>query len=100
MKTTTKGLQASYEILRSAFEMATNTSTASVLNYYFMATTKLVQAKVLKVEDLIALFSDLSGVISYKEAKLTEDIYIAEQKSELSSKEQKLLKKNKKSLKH
>ena len=99
MKTTTKGLQASYEILRSAFEMATNTSTASVLNYYFMATTKLVQAKVLKVEDLIALFSDLSGVISYKEAKLTEDIYIAEQKSELSSKEQKLLKKNKKELK-
>tara|TARA_Y100000589_G_scaffold153443_1_gene146148 strand:- start:580 stop:1980 length:1401 start_codon:yes stop_codon:yes gene_type:complete len=99
MKTTTKGLQASYEILRSAFEMATNTSTASVLNYYFMATTKLVQAKVLKVEDLIALFSDLSGVISYKEAKLSEDIYIAEQKSELSSKEQKLLKKNKKELK-
>ena len=100
MKTTTEGLQASYEVLRSSFEMATNTSTASVLNYYFMATTKLVQAKVLKVEDLIALFSDLSGVISYKEAKLTQDIYNAEQKSEeLSSKEQKLLKKNKKELK-
>jgi len=64
-----------------------------------MATTKLVQAKVLKVEDLIALFSDLSGVISYKEAKLAQDIYYAEQSEELSTKEQKLLKKNKKELK-
>ena len=99
MKTTTEGLQASYEVLRSSFEMAANASTASVLNYYFMATTKLVQAKVLKVEDLIALFSDLSGVISYKEAKLTQDIYNAEQGEELSTKEQKLLKKNKKELK-
>lgn len=99
MKTTTEGLQASYEVLRSSFEMAANASTASVLNYYFMATTKLVQAKVLKVEDLIALFSDLSGVISYKEAKLTQDIYNAEQREELSTKEQKLLKKNKKELK-
>ena len=99
MKTTTEGLQASYEELRNSFEMAANASTASVLNYYFMATTKLVQAKVLKVEDLIALFSDLSGVISYKEAKLAQDIYNAEQSEELSAKEQKLLKKNKKELK-
>ena len=99
MKTTTEGLQASYQELRNSFEMAANSSTASVLNYYFMATTKLVQAKVLKVEDLIALFSDLSGVISYKEAKLTQDIYNAEQSEELSTKEQKLLKKNKKELK-
>ena len=45
-KTTTEGLQASYDILQSLFEMAENASTASVLNYYFMATTKLVQAKV------------------------------------------------------
>ena len=81
-----------------SFEMAANASTASVLNYYFMATTKLVQAKVLKVEDLIALFSDLSSVISYKEAKLSRDIFKAEQSEELSTKEQKLLKKNKKEL--
>ena len=99
MKTTTEGLQASYDVLQSSFEMAENASTASVLNYYFMATTRLVQAKVLKVEDLIALFSDLSGVISYKEAKLTQDIYNAGQNEELSTKEQKLLKKNKKELK-
>ena len=99
MKTTTEGLQASYQELRNSFEMAANSSTASVLNYYFMATTKLVQAKVLKVEDLIALFSDLSGVITYKEAKLAQDIYNAELSEELSVKEQKLLKKNKKELK-
>ena len=98
-KTTTEGLQTSYEELKKAFEMAGNESTASVLNYYFMATTKLVQAKVLQVEDLIALFSDLSGVISYKEAKLSQDIYNAEQIEEISAKEQKLLKKNKKELK-
>ncbi len=98
-KTTTEGLQTSYEELKKAFEMAGNESTASVLNYYFMATTKLVQAKVLQVEDLIALFSDLSGVISYKEAKLSQDIYNAEQIEELSAKELKLLKKNKKELK-
>ena len=98
MKTSTEGLQASYEVLRNSFEMASNASTASVLNYYFMATTKLVQAKVLKVEDLIALFSDLSSVISYKEAKLSRDIYKAEQSEELSTKDQKQLNKNKKEL--
>ena len=48
MKTTTEGLQASYEELRNSFEMAANASTASVLNYYFLATTKLVQAKDIK----------------------------------------------------
>jgi len=99
MKGSTEGLQVSYEVLLTAFNMAGNESSASVLNYYFMATTKLVQAKVLKVEDLIALFSDLSGVIAYKEAKLAQDIYNAEQKEALSSKEQKILRKNKKELK-
>ena len=73
-KGTTEGLQESQAALGEAFTMAGNASTASVLNYYFIATTKLVQAKVLKVSDLIALFSDLSGVISYKEAKLMQDI--------------------------
>jgi len=99
MKSSTEGLQASHEVLLTAFNMAGNQSTASVLNYYFMATTKLVQAKVLKVADLIALFSDLSGVIAYKEAKLAQDIYNAEQKEALSSKEQKILRRNKKELK-
>jgi len=99
MKGSTEGLQASYEVLLTAFNMAGNESSASVLNYYFMATTKLVQAKVLKVEDLIALFSDLSSVIAYKEAKLAQDIYNAEQNEGLNSKEQKILRKNKKELK-
>lgn len=99
MKGSTEGLQVAHETLLTAFDMAGNESTASVLNYYFMATTKLVQAKVLKVEDLIALFSDLSGVIAYKEAKLAQDIYNAEQNEALSSKEKKILKKNKKEFK-
>ena len=100
MKATTEGLLASHEVLRTSFEMGGNESPAIVLNYYFLATTKLVQAKVLKVEDLIALFSDLSSVIAYKEAKLNQDIYNAELDPEaLSSKEKKALKRNKKELK-
>lgn len=95
-KGTPDGLIASREVLKKAFDAAGNESTASVLNYYFMATTKLVQAKLLKVEDLIALFSDLSGVIAYKEAKLSQDIYQAEEKETLNPKEKKRLKRNKK----
>ena len=97
-KGTTEGLQESQSALAEAFTMAGNSSTASVINYYFISTTKLVQAKVLKVSDLIALFSDLSGVISYKEAKLMQDIYTAEQAESLSSKEAKILKKDRKEL--
>ena len=95
-KGSTEGLKASRDILAEAFDAAGNESTASVLNYYFMATTKLVQAKELKVEDLIALFSDLSGVIAYKEAKLARDIFEAEQNEALSTKEKKQLKRNQK----
>jgi len=98
-KSSTEGLQEAHSVLVTAFNMAGNESTASVLNYYFMATTKLVQAKALKVEDLIALFSDLSGVIAYKDAKLSQDIYNAEQRSDLSSKEKKQLKRDIKELK-
>ena len=96
LKNSTKGLQASHEVLEKAFNSSGNESTAGVLNYYFMATTKLVQAKVLKVEDLIALFSDLSGVIAYKGAKLSKDIFEAEESETLSPKEKKQLKRNKK----
>ena len=99
LKGSTEGLQASYDVLAASFNMAGNESTARVLNYYFIATTKLVQAKVLKVGDLIALFSDLSGVIAYKEAKLSQDIYNAEQSESLSSRDSKILSKNKKELK-
>ncbi|MDG1850443.1 MAG: hypothetical protein P8I82_08200 [Flavobacteriales bacterium] len=96
MKGSTEGLKASREVLKEAFDSAGNESTASVLNYYFIATTKLVQTKALKVEDLISLFSDLSGVIAYKEAKLAQDIFEAEENEALSAKEKKQLKRNKK----
>ena len=99
MKGTTEGLKAAHETLKQAFSESGNESSGRLLNYYFLATTKLVQAKILSVEDLIALFSDLSGVISYKEAKLSQDIYKAEEKEALSSKEKKGLKRNKSELK-
>jgi len=96
MKDSTEGLMRAHEVLTKAFDMAGNESSASVLSNYFLTTAKLVQAKTLKVEDLISLFSDLSGVISYKEAKLSQDIYNSEQLESLSSKEQKKLKNNRK----
>ena len=45
----------------------------------------------LTIEDLLNLFSDLSSVISYKEAKLSQDIFSANEKESLSKKEQKQL---------
>lgn len=96
MKDSTEGLIRANEVLTKAFDMAGNESSASVLSNYFLTTAKLVQAKTLKVEDLISLFSDLSGVISYKEAKLSQDIYNLEQLDLLNSKEQKKLKNNRK----
>ena len=99
MKGTTEGLKSAHEILSLAFAEAGNESTSSVLNYYFMTTTKLVQAKNLEVQDLIDLFSDLSSVISYKEAKLSQDIYNLEQQEEKTAKQIKKLKKDKKEIK-
>ena len=60
-----------------------------------MTTTKLVQAKNLEVQDLI-IFSDLSSVISYKEAKLSQDIYDLEQQEEKTAKQIKKPKKTRK----
>lgn len=100
LKGSTLGLKQSHDVLKNSFELSQNKTSASVLNYYFLATTKLVQAKELKVQDLIALFSDLSGVISYKQAKLSEDIYNFEnlEESELSLKDKKKLANFKKEL--
>ena len=100
MKGTTEGLKSAHEVLSLAFAEAGNESTSSVLNYYFMTTTKLVQAKNLEVQDLIDLFSDLSSVISYKEAKLSQDIYDLEQQEEKTAKQIKKLKKDKKEIKN
>ena len=93
-KGTTEGLQEAYAVLEEAFNLGGNTSSPRVLNAYFIASTKLLNAKVLTIEDLLNLFSDLSSVISYKEAKLSQDIFNASEKEVLTKKEAKQLKRN------
>lgn len=95
-------LEEANKVLAKSFEIDGNNSTASVINYYFITTTKLVNKDVYTREQLIDLFADLSGVIEYKQAQLGKDIYDAEAKAEagetLSKKEAKALKANKKEL--
>ena len=74
-KQTVDGLEEARACLSSSFDEAGYESSSSVLNYYFLATTKLVQAKQLNVQDLINLYSDLLRVISYRQAKLGSEIY-------------------------
>tara|TARA_Y100000385_G_C13108100_1_gene649718 strand:- start:7202 stop:8605 length:1404 start_codon:yes stop_codon:yes gene_type:complete len=99
MKNSTEGLQASLLVLQESFKLSGYESSSSVINYYFLATTKLVQAKVLKVEDLINLYSDLLRVISYRKAKLSSELYELSQKKDASSKEKKTIQKHEKELK-
>ena len=90
-KVTTEGIQEAYAVLGQAFTLGGNTTSPRVISTYFVASTKLLNAKVLTIEDLLNLFSDLSSVISYKEAKLSQDIFTANEKESLSKKEQKQL---------
>ena len=98
MKDSIEGLQASLMVLEESFNLSGYESSSSVINYYFLATTKLVQAKVLSLEDLINLYSDLLRVISYRKAKLSSDLYEFGQKETLTSKEKKIIQKNEKEL--
>jgi len=93
-KGTTEGIQEAYSVLEEAFNLGGNTSSPRVLSTYFVASTKLLNAKVLTIEDLLNLFSDLSSVISYKEAKLSQDVFNANEKEALTKKEAKQLKRN------
>lgn len=99
MKNSTEGLQASLLVLQESFKLSGYESSSSVINYYFLATTKLVQAKILKVEDLINLYSDLLRVISYRKAKLSSELYELGEKKDVSSKEKKTIQKHEKELK-
>tara|TARA_B110000977_G_C11030551_1_gene475056 strand:- start:71 stop:1474 length:1404 start_codon:yes stop_codon:yes gene_type:complete len=93
-KGTTEGLQEAYAVLGDAFKLGGNTTSPRVISTYFVASTKLLNAKVLSIEDLLNLFSDLSSVISYKEAQLAQDIFNANEKESLTKKEKKQLDRN------
>ena len=100
-KETVDGLEEARVCLSLSFDEAGYESSSSVLNYYFLATTKLVQAKKLKVEDLINLYSDLLAVIAYKQARLNSEIYKLTNKEgePITKKEKKTIEKDKKELK-
>ena len=93
-KATIEGIQDAYTVLEDAFNLGGNTTSPRVLSTYFVASTKLLNAKILTIEDLLNLFSDLSSVISYKEAKLSQDIFNAREKETLTKKEKKQLNRN------
>jgi TolA-binding protein len=94
-----KSLQDSYDILTESFQIDKENAQARALNYYFQAGARLTSNKVLTKENLIELFSDLSSIIDYKEAQMTQNNFDLKEKSELTKKEKKILTNNEKELK-
>jgi len=94
----TENLLACQKVLLESFKIDGLTSSATTLNYYFTTTARLVKAEYIEREELIALFSDVSAVIDYRQASLTELIFKAKNDSLLDSKGQKKLGKNEKEL--
>ena len=94
-KDSVSGIKESFGVLGEAVRLGGNTTKARILSNYFVASTKLLNAGELTIEDLLDLFSDLSTIISYKEIQLSQNIYKAEQLEAPNSKELKLLKKDK-----
>ncbi len=86
------------QTLFESFKIDGYSSSATTLNYYFTTTAKLVKYGEKKTEELIALFSDVSTVIDYRQASLTESIFNAKNDTLLDSKGQKNLVKNEKEL--
>ena len=91
-------LLACQQTLFQAFKLDGLNSSATTLNYYFTTTAKLVKADAIEREEVIALFSDVSEVIDYRQASLTESIFTAKNDSLLNDKGKKELSKNEKEL--
>ena len=85
----------SYDLLKKSFNIENEKSTARALNYYFSSAAKCYQNGILTKEDLIDLFSEVSNVVDYKDAAINQVNFDLNQKSQLTSKESKKLKKNK-----
>ena len=85
-------LQQAYNILRESFNIDQENTQARALNYYFLSAVKLYGKTDKK--KLIALFSDLSNIVEYKEAQINQSNFDLTEKKELTSKESKILKKN------
>ncbi len=82
-------------VLQESFQIDGLNSTATTINYYFNASLKLFQKEQLNKQDLMTLFSDVSEVVDYREASISQEIFqlTSDTTKTLSSKEQKALSK-------
>jgi len=92
-------VQHAHDILKTSFDLDKEETQASTLNAYFQAGARLTSKKKFTKENLIDLFSDVSSVIDYKEARINQLVFDLNQKSDLNKKEKKILKNNEKELK-
>ncbi len=98
-KSSLSSVEAAYNILANSFSIDKEKSSARALNYYFASGAKLTSKKIFSKEQLIDLFSELSSVIEYKEAKINQDNFNFNTQESLNSKDKKILKKNNSELK-
>lgn len=93
---TDEELQAANELFKSSYDTDGNDIAGTVINYYFLSSAKLLNKKLYSVDQLIAMYANLSEVIGYQNAKLSDAKFGYEEKvekgEELSKKEAKRLK--------
>ena len=92
---TVEDLKKCRAVLQKSFQVDGLNSTATTITYYFNVSLNLYTKDVLKKQDLMALFSDVSEVVDYREVSISQDIYTftADSTKILSSKEKKDLSK-------
>ena len=80
-------------VLQESFQIDGLNSTSTTILYYFKATKKLFTEKIIGEQELMTLFSDVTEVVDYREASISQEIYQLNSDStrELSSKEKKSL---------
>ena len=72
---TIEELKACRSVLQNSFEIDGLNSTATTINYFFNVSLKLFQQKEIDKQDLMTLFSDVSEVVEYREASISQEIF-------------------------
>ena len=72
---TVEELKACRLVLQNSFDIDGLNSTATTINYFFNVSLKLFQQKEIDKQDLMTLFSDVSGVVEYREASISQEIF-------------------------
>lgn len=70
---TDEELQNANETFKLSYEIDGNNIAGTVINYYFLSSAKLLNKKLYSVDQLIAMYANLSEVISYQSAKYSDD---------------------------